>query len=342
MNYFENICLSNPKSMKKTFFYLSTLLFALLISFNLKAQKANPFTAQTANTGKIKTSLDFPAEGRTSKNGGGYSTNVDLLDPKPKNVALVGYYVYDPASGKGGQSSNANTITYSAEIWRTADDVAQKHVDGFYSRSIEPLKAGFKEYGINILTPAEFLDTDEKKEFFEGFSQESGKKEKTTRRAIGPWVSVEGSTIKSCPTDGGYRPFFVANEPMNVSQYSVFINMGIGGANRKMTSSLGYELAKGLEVDAVVVCYIVIRKPKRNKEDYLVDAVAMHMFGPNPVKNSPEDKNRGQFYGSARYFAKQSLFANSKSGVTSYDNIDNVMTALSTRIANWVINKAKK
>ena len=40
-------------------------------------------------------------------------------------------------------------------------------------------EAGFKEFGMELLTPAEFLDTDEKREFFEGFNQESGKKEKT-------------------------------------------------------------------------------------------------------------------------------------------------------------------
>ena len=33
---------------------------------------------------------------------------------------------------------------------------------------------------------------------------------------------------------------------------------------------------------------------------------------------------------------------NVKSGVTSYDNMGNVMTALSKKMGNWVINAAKK
>jgi len=328
--------------MKNQVYSVIVLLCTLFISANLMAQKALPFTAKTTDVSKIKARMDFPAEGRTSKNGGGYSVNVDLLDPKPKKVALVGFYVYDPACGDSKTSSNTTTTTYSASIWRTPDDVAQKHVDGFYEKSIEPMKAKFKEFGIELLTPDEFLDTEEKKDFFYGFNQESGKKEKTERTVIGSYVQVKGSTIKVCPTDKGYRPFFVANEPVTASVVTNFVNMGIGGANRKMTSSLGYELAKGLDVDATVVAYIITRKPKKNKDDYNVDAVNLYMFGPNPKSSGPDDANRGQFYCGTRFFAKQLQFASSKTGVTSFDGIENVMTALSHKCCNWVINRAKK
>jgi len=118
--------------------------------------------------------------------------------------------------------------------------------------------------------------------------------------------------------------------------------MGVIGTNRKMTSSLGHDLAKELGVDATVVCYIVVRKPSNKKEDYVVDAVSLYMMGPNPKSDGPEDKNRGQFYCGTRYFAKQLEFVDSKAGVTTYDNIGNVMTSLSKRMGNWVINKAKK
>lgn len=108
-----------------------------------------------------------------------------------------------------------------------------------------------------------------------------------------------------------------------------------------MTSSLGYDLAKGLDVDAVVVCYIITRKPKKKKENYVVDAVNLFMFGPNPKGEGPDDKNRGQFYCGTRYFAKQLEFSSEKAGVTTYDHIGNVMTSLSDRLCNWVINKEK-
>lgn len=319
---------------------LCIILLGLLICLGhgLMAQKSTPFAEKTADVDKISAKFDFPAEGRTSKKGGGYSVNVDLLDPKPKKVALVSFYLYDPACGEAKKGGAYST----AAVWRTPDALGQTHVDGFYAKSIEPLKAGFEEYDIDLLTPDEFLDTQEKKDFFYGFNQESGKKEKTERTQIGAYVQATASTLKICPYDEGYRPFFVVNEPISASTVANFVNTGIGGANRKMTSSLGYELAKGLGVDAVVVCYIVTRKTKKNKEDYVVDAVSLFMLGPNPMSEGPEDKNRGQFYCGTRFFAKQLQFANSKTGVTSYDNIGNVMTALSKKMGNWVINRAKK
>jgi len=324
--------------MKKLF--LITLGVLISICPGLVAQKSTPFADKTEDEGKIKVKLDFPSEGRTSKKGAGYSTNVDLLDPKPKKVALVSFYLYDPGSGKSSSvGAVAVTGKSKAAVWRTPDALAQTHIDGFFAQSIEPMKEGFKEFGIELLTPDEFLDTEEKKEFFYGFNQESGKKEKTKTKAIGMNVYAEISNIKICPYDEGYRPFFVINEGMPTGQK--FANTGIGGANRKMTSSLGYELAKGLDVDAVVVCYIVSTKLKMNKENYAVNAVAMYMFGPNPLAEGPDDKNRGQFYCGARFYNGLLEFSNSKSG-TSYDNMGNVMNALAKKNANWVINRAKK
>lgn len=314
----------------------------LIFASGAFAQKATPFAAKTAKVEDVKAKFDFPAEGKTSKNGSGYSVNVDLLDPKPKKVALISFYLYDPASGKASKSSTSTHVHSSAKVWSTSEALAQTQVDGFYEKSIDPLVAGFKEYGIDLLLPEEFLDTEEKKEFYYDFNPESGKKEKTERTQTGYNVQAKGGTIKVCPYDEGYRPFFVVNEPLNESVVTNFVNMGIGGANRKMTSSYGYDLTKALDVDAVVICFIVTRKPSNKKEDYVVDAVNLFMFGPNPKSDGPDDKNRGQFYCGTRYFAKQLVFSSSKTGETSYDNMGNVMTALSKKIGNWVINRAKK
>jgi hypothetical protein len=313
-----------------------------MIASGAFAQKSTPFADKTSEVKDIKAKMDFPAEGRTSKNGSGYSVNVDLLDPKPKKVALISFYLYDPACGKASKSSTNTHVYSSAQVWTTSEALAQTHIDGFYEKSVEPLIAGFKEYGIDLLLPEEFLDTEDKKEFYYGFNPESGKKEKTERTQIGYNVQASGGTLKICPYEEGYRPFFVVNEPLSESVATNFVNMGIGGANRKMTSSYGYDLAKALDVDAVVICYIVTRKPSNKKEDYVVDAVNLYMFGPNPKSEGPDDKNRGQFYCGTRFFAKQLVFSSSKSGETSYDNIGNVMTALSKKMGNWVINREKQ
>lgn len=331
--------------MKKTIF---TGLVCAMFAMPSFAQTTTEFADKTANVDKIGSWLDFPAEGRNAKNGGGYSVNVDLLDPKPKKVALVSYYVYDPACSK--TTGGTYTGTATASCWRTPDATGQIHVDGFYAKSIDVLKAEFKQYGMDLLTPEEFIDTDDKADFFYNFNQESARKEKsnvTVRKAAGTSISsvaeASVSTLKVCPTGKGYRAFFVSNEDMTNSKSVNFMNAGVMGANRMMSSSLGYELCKGLGVDAVVVCYIVTRKPKMNKENYAVNAVNLYMFGPNPKSEGPEDKNRGQFYCGVRYYKDGSLeFQNEKDNIQSYNGMDNVMKSISDRLCNYVINKVKK
>jgi hypothetical protein len=331
--------------MKKS--VITSLVCAAMAMSSYAQTATTEFYDNTQNVDKIKTTLDFPTEGRNAKSGGGYSVNVDLLDPKPKKVALVSYYIYDPACGK--TTGGTYTGTASASCWRTPDEIGQAHADGFYATSIDVLKAEFKQYGIELLTPDEFIDTDDKADFFYNFNQESAKKEKTdrtVRKAAGTTISSVAeatvSTLKVCPAGKGFRAFFVTNEEMTESIGTHFLNTGVMGANRKMSSSLGYELCKGLGVDAVVIAYIVTRKPKMNKENYAVNAVNLYMFGPNPKMENEEDKNRGEFYCGVRFFSGGMLeFQNEKDKTQSFESMGNVMKALSDRLCNYVINKEK-
>lgn len=322
--------------MMRTFKNLFVLVIGIAFTMPGYAQKPNPFSAKTAEISKIKAKYDFPGEGRKSKNGKGYSANVSLLKYKPKKVALIGFYLYDPGTGKS--SKTGNTVNSSA--WRTHESVGQIQVDGFYNIGIEPLKSSFKEHGVDLLTPEEFLDSDEKKEMFYGFNQETAKKEKSDATLWGKsGVNVSVSTLKICPTDKGYRPFFVVNEEITSSAPAHFKTAGVFGANRKMTSSLGYELANTLEVDAVVVCYIVTRKPKKNKGDYAVNALNLYMFGPNPISEGADDKNRGQFYCGVRtFYSKPLVFQSEKNGV-SYNGFDNVMKAMANKMMEYLMSE---
>lgn len=300
-----------------------------------------PFAEKTMS-GDFKTRYDFPREGRNG-NGGGYSANLDLLASKPKRVALISYYLYDPGSGKTSGSAFAGSATASA--WRTGDFTGQSQVDGFYTRSIESLKNTFKENGIDLLTPEEFLDTPEKAEFYYGFDQESAKKEKTDfsiRGKLGTVATLDA--LKVSPSGKGYRAFMIANENADESQLEIF-NGGIFSANRKMTSSLGYELAKGLGVDAVVAVYICTRKLSPNKEDYGVNAVVTMMLGPNPGKaeeSDPDAKNLGQFYcGTRTFFDKPAAFKVDKGVYTQYDGMSKILAAHATKISSYV-NRSEK
>jgi ankyrin repeat protein len=306
------------------------------------------FAKETESGDKIKVKFDFPREGRNS-GGAGYSANMDLLKTKPKKVALISYYLYDP--GKGKVRGGTYTGMVSVNVWRTSDFNGQTQVDGFYRNSIDGLKSSFKENGIDLLTPDEFLDTDEKKDFYYNFNQESAKKEKTSitkRGAAGSnmWEIAEASvsTLKVCPSGKGYRAFFIGNEAADESALENYQG-GIFTANRKLTSSLGYDLAKGLDVDAVLVVYICTRKVKQAKDDYGVNAVVTMMMGPNPGRaedTDPDAKNLGQFYcGTRTYYGSPSIFREEKGLFGQYEGMANVLKAHVAKMCRYVNGKEK-
>jgi ankyrin repeat protein len=323
---------------------------------NMKATGKNnddtDFLRETADPAKIKVKFDFPGEGRNSNNGSGYSANMDLVNPKPKRVALISYYLYDAGKGK------ANITGTGA--WVTSASAGQSQVNGFYAKSIKPFKDAFKQNGVELLTPDEFLDTQEKAELYYGFVQESAKKEKTTitrsksrtSTSESPYftttttttTTATAGTLKICPSGMGYREFFVANEGEDESVLSNFQG-GVFTANRKLTSNLGYELCKGLGVDAVMVVYIATRKPKQLQDDYAVNAVVAIMLGPNPGKTEgtdPEAKNLGQFYcGTRTYYGSPAVFKEAKGIFGQYDGMANVLTAHANKMSKYIIGKEK-
>ncbi|MES2704609.1 MAG: ankyrin repeat domain-containing protein [Bacteroidota bacterium] len=328
------------------------VLILLKNGADLKATGKNndqtEFASKTESVDDIKVKFDFPREGRNG-NGGGYSANMDLLAKKPKRVALISYYLYDP--GKGKVKGGSYTGNVSVSVWRTSDFRGQMQVDGFYRNSIDALKTSFKENGIDLLTPNEFLDNDEKKEFYYGFNPETSKKEKvniTKRGAAGTNVwdvaTATASTLKISPTGKGYRNFFVGNEAADESTLENY-NGGIFTANRKLTSSLGYDLAKALGVDAVMVVYVCTRKVKQTKDDFGVNAVVCMMMGPNPGKaedTDPEAKNLGQFYcGTRTYYSSPALFREEKGMFGQYEGMGNVMKAHAAKMCRYVNGKEK-
>ena len=313
------------------------------------------FAEDTENPEKIKVKFDFPAEGRHSS-GSGYSANMELLNPKPKRVALVSFYLYDAGKGK------ANITGTGA--WRTPDAAGQNHINGFYAKSIDKFKDTFKQNGITLLTPDEFLDTQEKAETYYGFVQESAKKEKTTLTRMKSrsssssytaggmiWTTTTTTTstatvgtLKVTPAGMGYREFFVANEAEDESTISNFQG-GIFTANRKLTSNLGYELCKELGVDAVLVVYVATRKPKMIQDDFGVNAVVAIMLGPNPGRSEasdPEAKNLGQFYcGTRTFYGSPKIFKESKGIFGQYDGMANILSAHAAKMSRYINGKDK-
>ena len=149
--------------------------------------------------------------------------------------------------------------------------------------------------------------------------------------------------MKVCPSGMGYREFFVANEQEDESAISNFQG-GVFTANRKLTCSLGYELCKGLGVDAVVV-YIATRKPKQLQDDYGVNAVVTIMLGSNSGKTEstdPEAKNLGQFYcGTRTYYGSPVIFKEAKGIFGQYDGMSNILKAHVAKMSKYINGKEK-
>jgi ankyrin repeat protein len=314
------------------------------------------FAEDTKDPEKIKVKFDFPREGRNDNNGAGYSANMDKVNPKPKRVALISFYLYDAGKGKANITGTG--------VWRTPESAGQNHINGFYAKSIGKFKETFKSNGVELLTPEEFLDTQEKAETYYGFVQESAKKEKTSitrmkSRSTSSSFSAGGytytttttttttatiGTLKVTPAGMGFREFFVANEAEDESYPDTFQG-GIFTANRKLTSNLGYDLCKALGVDAVVVVYIATRKLKMNQDDFAVNAVVSVMLGPNPVRTEatdPEAKNLGQFYcGTRTFFGSPKIFKESKGIFGQYDGMANILGAHAAKMCKYVMGTEK-
>jgi len=272
------------------------LLAGYLLSF---AQSELPKFAPSPD--KVKVVLDMPLEGRKYKNGTGFSLNPKLLPEMPKKVALVSFYSFDPGMTKiqrWRSKSEDYYFTYTTHhtkvTKRNAVGGSGELAVGYYLQSIDALIDGFNEFGMELLLPEEYLDTDEKTEFYNNFEVE--------RAAFNEWITNLGSgnhdVIYGYPE--GFNVLDVVNEPYgnytstggqfltkkgDIADKQVWVMDKCG----KMVESLGSTLCKKLEVDAVVIVYFTIFSPKEDK--VTLENVNMHMFGPNPT-SLPEGKDK--------------------------------------------------
>ncbi|MEP0368823.1 MAG: hypothetical protein ABJN36_20660 [Cyclobacteriaceae bacterium] len=322
----------------------------LILTFSINAMAQSDFAEDTADPSKIKARQDFPLEGRPSKNGTGWSTNVKLLDELPKRVALVTFYLEDPGLSDQKKSSSATTVTYTANMWATDAATAGLHVSGFYNESIDELKAGFEKMGMELLTPDEFLDTEEKRDFYNGFVPQHGglKKEKKTSKTLSAAGTLQ--VARPRPTPPGYKAIWISNEWTNMTTASEkFVNTNKNDS--KFFESMGYYLTEGLGVDAVAAVTIVTRKMDKDKYNYGVNHVNLYLWTKNPIElPEEEDKGlkgifyiKGQFLAGTRVtYGKPSLFQyqHKKKGYgPDYTGMGNVMTAMTDKINEYFVKK---
>jgi len=204
------------------------------------------------------------------KDGRGQIPYLPALGHPPKRVALVSFYAYDPGNTKGfgspyfgGRSEVTRQLTH---------DGAGVVATLLHDQGVPALKATFAEYGMTLLTPDEFLDTDAKRAFFDTFEFKVG-----FGTAFAKALEHGGKENKLGPAQRvsevapGYRLFrLVYGENVRPMK----------SVDKKISVSLGYELTKGLGVDSVlVICNLL----KATKKTGSLEGIYFYQFGPNGI-----------------------------------------------------------
>ncbi|MDX2284352.1 MAG: hypothetical protein NW241_09325 [Bacteroidia bacterium] len=337
---------------------MRTVLFTLLVLALLPgaadraaAQSVIPKFAPSAKAAAGKAQLDFPVEGRKAKNGKGYSANLSALAQPPKRVALVSFYGFDPGITRVSKSTqDAGYVSYTTTTTTTRSagnggDIAAL----FYDKSLAGMKSTFASYGMDLLTPDQYLDTEAKRTAYQAF-------EVAHSKASEFWAGFGKQALQvfyGYPE--GYTVCDIENEP-----YANYTKTGLTGKkgkvvdvkvqqfrkDPKMTEALGHDLCKLLGVDAVAVVYFTHTRP--NDEKNMLHNVNLTLFGPNPIP-LPEGKedaalySKGVFYAGARYYlgmdGQPFRDYNKKKPETntiSAEGIDHILAGLSTAVGAYI------
>jgi hypothetical protein len=300
------------RNMKKFItIYISSLLLAACSYPKLSKYAITPDL-------ESKAKFDFN-KSKIRDNGRGFCVDMKVLGKMPKKVALVSFYVNDPGITK---VSGTNQTGKSYNTTNTGSDNAKAFANEFYNISIAPLKAAFKNYGIDLLTPNEYLTDNDKKESYNHFVVQHTSLNKIGEKINRFFKNADNAhtTLEIEEAANNFEMFKIQkSENANAKKKSVPTNNLSGSSDGQMLESLGYDLATQLGVDAVLIVYNTQLADNNwlGKTRFFLSAVNMQMFGPNPtpLKEGKKDNNlynKGLFYCGTRMAFKKGLVINPK------------------------------
>jgi len=261
------------------------------------------------------------------------------LGKPPSRVALISFYVWDCGNKKessyriyGGSYTYRVTSTRQRAV--ASGEVAVL-ANELHDASIGALKESFSAVGMQLLTPAEFLDTPEKQQAYADFKLELGGFGSLLKglqmKASGDtwqWGAADGYRVLQLTTVGDVRG--------NHFQLGM-TGVGIG----KVAIALGHDLAAALGVDAVAILYNVVQAQKNTIN---MRGAGLYMFGPNPIGDTGQSLYwSGQQY-SGVYLRMDDIpfIKTDKEGAlvdADYEGYGLVARALGTRMATHVKKK---
>lgn len=313
---------------------------------------------KAAKLGK-KMKFDFPKEGRKSKNGGGYSVSMKNLTTPPKKVALVSFFTFDPGCTKSySYSSTSGYIKTTTFVTKKLNSKGNAGLitEGMYYEGLDVIRENFKTAGMELLTPDQYLDTEDKKDYYNKFEVEHGGLQYKFLKFL------EGGSAKDDIFGylEGYNIMKIVSEPQTnyeksgalsfmgykkkVSDGQVFLH----NSDSKMMNSLGSDLCKKLGVDAVLIIYSTIYVPKQSK--IMLQNMNMTMFGLNPIQLGENDKkpffyHNGQFFCGIRFQPDIAILninkKDTESNKLNFTGFKEVFDAMSKKMVNYLTGKEK-
>lgn len=313
--------------MKKTILACTFLAVSVLV----QAQKSIKEYVEKTGKEKIKKNIVMPAGSYPQTAGSfddGHGINPVLTSVKqlPDTIALVTFHIYD--IGTSNHIKNVSITYYSL-----SEKGGNLMANAMLKASIASLKESFKKQGVVLLTPDEFLNTKEKREYYYKTFQPNISK-------LGKFLSgVETKQNDISVTADGYRAFDIS-----------------AAGDYLRAESLGGDLAKQLGVKGVLsIAAELMSDTKRIN----MNGVKMVLHGPNPIPK--EDKKyvaqnmgngyyAGQIYASGYTFFDKSIevgkFEKKQQAINdNFEGIDTVFDAFIEKFyekMNESIEKAAK
>lgn len=327
---------------------------SMLLSIGVVAQSDLAAEYPTVEDVAKKCKENFPKEGRSSKNGGGYSVSMKLLKEPPKKVALVTFFTFDPGLTKSySYSSTSGNMTYTSTTTKkrgASSGTASAMVDGFYYSSIDKLVGMFKENGMELLLPEQFLDTDAKMEYYKNFEvQHDGFNDWLKNIGAGGHDQMYASPYDYKALDITLEPYanYTKSNMLSTMDYKKTVTdaqpMVMSFDDKKMFQSLGYDLPTALGVDAVLCVYLTVYMPKDSK--IMLQNANMIMLGKNPLQVNEGDKaplfyRKGLLYCATRFQPDVAIYNYNKKDEKTKElditGFDNVVLGLATGICKYL------
>jgi len=236
----------------KTLIKLLSILCFLLCNQMIVAQKSiKDYVTKNSNE-KIKKSIvtpGKPATHKSFKDGHGINPYFSSTKQLPDTIALVTFHIND-----------VDALRKISGVYEDLQKVSSKGGSSLANKiqiqTIASLKEAFKKRGSVLLTPEEYLDTEEKREFY--------------YNAFSPEVSKLGRALTN-----------LENKATNISVCADFYRFFDlrAALDYKRSASLGGELTDKLGVDGLLSIAVEL---ETNKKGGNLRLVKMAIHGPNP------------------------------------------------------------